>query len=151
LNWHFKQDSCSLILTINRQMIRPAWHRQGLLCFPADYQGGDQMRFRIWTGRDTLASINGRELDSFESFSAWLASQPDGTLEVWAGRWWTVSKEARPFTLTNGRMICRYQPYMGKLAADPADYPGFFEFEAWKRAGQITQMYDGAQRLAGAV
>lgn len=107
------------------------------------------MKIRIWTGRETLASIHGKRVSTFEALESWLKRQPDGVLQVWAGRrWWTVSKESRPFTLTEGKLICRYRPYLGKLGIDPADHPGFFAFEAWKLAGYIVDMYTDPLQIA---
>ncbi|PNF57612.1 hypothetical protein CXK99_20705 [Stutzerimonas stutzeri] len=104
---------------------------------------------RVWGGRPTLATEQGKELKTFDAFEAWLAKQPDGQLEVWAGRWWLVSRESRPFMVEHGKTFCDHPGYRGNMGADPHDFPGFFAFEAWKRAGRVSGFYAGIDTMAG--
>lgn len=92
------------------------------------------MKMRVWAGRPTLATEQGKEIKDFAAFESWIAKQPDGQIEVWAGRWWSVSREAAPFIVDDGKVFCAHPGYRGKLGLDPRDFPGFFAYEAWERA-----------------
>jgi len=106
------------------------------------------MKIRIWTGRATLASEQGKEVTTFEQMESWLKKQPDGQIEVWAGRWFVVSREARPFMLTKGKVFCDYRPYFGSKSREEAmDMPGFFAFEAWKRAKRASDFWAGVPKM----
>lgn len=107
------------------------------------------MKIRVWGGHETLATIHGKELQSFEAMEKWLRTQPDGQIEVWAGKWLAVSREARPFTVTSGAVFCAYGPYQSKKGLDPADHSGFFAFEAWKRAKMLHDFWGGIDKMAG--
>jgi len=106
------------------------------------------MKVRVWTGRETLSSIRGREVDGFPAFEQWLSTAPDGEMQVFAGRWWSISKESHPFILRAGRAACSYPPYHGLHGRDPADFPGFFAYEAWKIARKLSDFYAGIPLLA---
>lgn len=107
------------------------------------------MKLRVWGGRPTLATEQGKELETFAAFESWLKHQPDGQIEVWAGRWFAVSREARPFVVESGKTFCDYRPYFGKLDGNPRDFPGFFAFEAWKRAKMTSDFWASTQKMAG--
>ncbi|MCK9468129.1 MAG: hypothetical protein M0Q49_01820 [Porticoccaceae bacterium] len=106
------------------------------------------MKMRVWGGRPTLATEQGKQLKSFEEFEAWATKQPDGQIEVWAGRWWAVGKEARPFVVQDGKLFCAYGPYRSKQGLDPADHSGFFAYEAWKVAKRLHEMWSGIGKMA---
>jgi hypothetical protein len=99
------------------------------------------MKIRIWTGKETLAAIHGREIGNFRALDKWLSTQPNGEIQVWAGRWWRIGIEARPFTLRAGTVFCSYLPYQSRQGLHPADYTSFFVYEAWKIARRISDMY----------
>jgi len=109
------------------------------------------VKMRVWGGRPTLATEQGKELKTFEALEAWLTKQPDGQLEVWAGRWWVVAREAVPFKVKDGKAFCDHPGYRGNLGADPHDFPGFFAFEAWKKAQKASGFWKGIPRLAASM
>lgn len=107
------------------------------------------MKVRIWTGRETLAAINGAKVaGSFEAFSTWLHKQPAGNVEVWAGRWWAVTKEAVHFRWDGTACLCKHPIYQSKKGLSASDYSGFFEYEAWKRAKQSHDFFFGINDLS---
>lgn len=109
------------------------------------------MKVRIWTGKSTLASENGANMKNFEQFELWLKSQPDGQIEVWAGRWFVVSREARPFVIESGNCFCNYRPYFGNLGQNPRNFPGFFAYEAWRIASRVSNMWMGIGSMASSM
>ncbi len=109
------------------------------------------MKLRIWTGKETLASIHGKEVSSFEAFEDWLKKQPDGAIEVWAGRWWAISKEAVPFVWKGGKCFCAHPSFQSKTGRNPADFSGFFAFEAWEKAKKVSGFFSGIEKMAGEI
>jgi len=107
------------------------------------------MKMRVWAGRPTLATEQGKSLDNFEQFERWLAKQPAGQIEVWAGRWWAVSREAIPFTVKDGKAFCDHPGYRGKSGLDPHDFPGFFAYEAWEKARKLASLWGDIPKMAG--
>lgn len=101
------------------------------------------VKFRVWTGKETLASINGRDISSAEGLIEWLKKQPDGQIEHWAGRWWVCSKEAVPFLLRHGKAHCAHPSYRSKIGLDTQDFPDFFAYEVWKRAKRSSDFWFG--------
>lgn len=114
-----------------------------------------KIKFRVWAGRPTLATENGKQIENFHQLEGWLASQPDGVLEVWAGRWWQLSHEAVPFMLKGGKTFCAHPKYRSKQGLDPEDFPGFFAYEAWLKAQKVAGFWGGipdlAEKMADAV
>lgn len=106
------------------------------------------MKVRVWAGRPTLATTQGKTLESFQEFDAWLSKQADGQVEVWAGRWWMVAKEATPFVVEGGKCFCSHPRYASKQGHNPRDFPGFFAYEAWKIAKRASSFYADIGRMA---
>lgn len=103
---------------------------------------------RVWAGKPTLATEQGVHIKSFEHFERWLKSQPDGQIEVWAGRWWRISAEdCLPFTVKDGKAGNAHPQFRSHKGLNAEDYPGFFAFEAWKRACKTTKFYFGIDKL----
>lgn len=107
------------------------------------------MKMRVWGGRPTLATEQGKKVESPSALEAWIEKQPDGNLEVWAGRWWAVSVEAVPFTVTDGKCHCDHPRYRSKKGADTHDFPGFFAHEAYKRAAKVSSFYAAIPDMTG--
>lgn len=108
----------------------------------------NSIKARIWTGKPTLATENGKVVKNFEQFEAWLQKQPEGQIEVWAGRWFAVAKEARPFTWRDGKCFCTHPSYQSQEGRDPSDFSGFFAYEAWKIAGRVSSFWGGIEGMA---
>jgi hypothetical protein len=98
------------------------------------------MKFRVWAGKATLATEQGKNLETFEKLESWLSTQGDGQLEVWAGRWWAVSKEALPFLVREGKLSCSHPSFKGDKRE--GDFSGFFAFEAWRIASRISRTHN---------
>lgn len=113
------------------------------------------VKVRVWGGRPTLATEQGKKIDSPQALEAWIAKQPDGQLEVWAGRWWVVSVEAVPFTVKDGKCHCAHPKYRSNKGLDTRDFPGFFAYEAFLRSVRVESFYrsipDMTDDIAGTV
>jgi hypothetical protein len=107
------------------------------------------MKFRVWAGRPTLATEQGKSIESPQALEVWLEKQPDGNLEVWAGRWWALSVEAVPFTVKAGECHCAHPKYRSKKGADTKDFPGFFAHEAYIRAAKVSDFYGAIPDMVG--
>ena len=123
------------------------------------------MKVRVWTAElhRRAAAMNGPDLDrlgksvsdmdkeikNFEAFGTWLSRCPDGRMEVWAGRWWAVSAgDGFFFTVQGGKAHCDHPKFRSQKGLDTKDFPGFFAFEAWKRAKRASDFYSGIGRMA---
>ena len=109
------------------------------------------MKIRVWAGKPTLATEQGKEITSPEQLEKWLEAQPAGHIEVWSGRWWTVSHEAAPFTWDGIRCLCAHPKYKSKVGLDPAEYSGFFVHEAYLKAQKVTKFYGGIGDMAASM
>lgn len=107
-----------------------------------------KIKVRVWGGRPTLATEQGKKVDSPEALEKWIAQQVDGRIEVWAGRWWVVSVESAPFTVESGKCHCTHPKYRSKKGLDTRDYPGFFAHEAWRIASKTSSMWAGIGEVA---
>jgi hypothetical protein len=101
------------------------------------------VKVRVWPGRATLATEQGKLVHNFSEFEAWSQKQEDGDLEVWAGRWWKLGKEARPFKITAGACFCAHPSYQSKKGVDGHEYSGFFLYEAWNKAISLSETWEG--------
>lgn len=87
--------------------------------------------------------------DTFEAFDAWLATAPEGSIEVWAGRWWSVSAgDGVPFVKAAQGCHCEHPKYRSKTGLDTKDFPGFFAYEAWKKARMSHDFWSGSGKMA---
>lgn len=98
----------------------------------------------------TLAFTEGKPISDFAKLEAWLSTQPDGYIEYKVGgTWWAAAKEAHPFILEAGRVYCAHPSYKSQKGLDPADYSGFFAYEAWMRASRAASFFSGIGAWAG--
>lgn len=107
-----------------------------------------KLHLRVWAGKETLATKQGKKIAAFPAFEQWLSKQPDGQLEVFAGRWFVVSREAIPFLVKGGRVFCAHPSYISKKGLKAEDFPGFYAFEAWEKASKTTSMWAGIQSFS---
>lgn len=107
------------------------------------------MKVRVWNGQETLATINGSVIqDHFEAFEKWVSKYTEGEIQVWAGRWWRLTKETRPFLIQSGTVFCDHPSYASKRGLDPKDFSGFFVYEAWMIAARHTRFWSGIDTMA---
>ncbi len=107
------------------------------------------MKMRVWNGTPTLSSVQGKRIKSPQQLEAWLATQQDGQLEVWAGRWWYIARETRPFVWRDGRCFCDHPQYRSKHGLNPKDYSGFFIHEAYRMADRLTRFWQDIDDITG--
>lgn len=100
------------------------------------------VKVRIWSGRPTIMTENGKKISSPTDLEHWIEKQADGQIEVWAGRWWVVSKEAVPFRVEQGKCHCAHPAYRSKEGLDTHDFSGFFVHEAWMIMARLTKGWE---------
>lgn len=102
------------------------------------------MKIRVWTGTGELLSIYGDEITDFNSFCSWIASQPDGVIEVQTGKRWAVlTREAVPFFVRDKVVLCGHPALRSSGASDSVKQsPELIFHEAWKRAQQLSGFWD---------
>ena len=122
------------------------------------------MKVRIWTadmqkasqGKHTLPFLRACEGqvigETFEAFDAWLATAPEGQLEVWAGRWWMISAgDGVPFIKDAQGCHCAHPVFRSRTGLDTKDFPGFFAYEAWKKAKMSHDFWTGSAKTAASM
>lgn len=103
------------------------------------------MRFRIGAMEFTADTQNELISSAARTFG--------GNLEVWAGKWWWVSKEGCPFTVTrkNGlAYVSTYYPPLRSKEKGEAEQIVLWDI-VWRIASRNTSFWEGIPEMSKAI